>query len=179
MGVANANQYRCATGVDVGIALRNGSGRGEKTSEKAKQFKPTPGPVKVYRDKKTQGEKRCVETQGTQTDDSLLEELIQKRLQQGEKRGHASLDREEEEAYELMVKETVPATYWQEIAEQRRLALNDTLEENKSLHKEMDSLREENEKLSELASQAAYLSSLLQDRNKADVYMLAVAGVCE
>ena len=33
-----------------------------------------------------------------------------------------------------MVSEPVPETYWKEIAEQRRLALNDTLEENKSVN---------------------------------------------
>ncbi|XP_041867827.1 geminin isoform X3 [Melanotaenia boesemani] len=34
------------------------------------------------------------------------------------------------EAYELMVKETPPATYWKEVAEERRKALYDVLQEN-------------------------------------------------
>ncbi|KAK7100092.1 uncharacterized protein [Littorina saxatilis] len=149
------------------------AGKNGKPGEKMK-IKPTHGPVRVFHDsnsnrkaseERKSGKSECVTTQ---TDDSLLEDLIDERLQEqhqvetASKRTHSFVENEEDEAYELMIKEPVPESYWKEIAEQRRQALNDTLEENRSLHLEVDSLREENEKLMELSSQAAALSALLQ-----------------
>ena len=55
----------------------------------------------------------------------------------------------EEEAELLMVNEEVPENYWKELAEQRREALNETLEENEQLHKSIAELKEENKRLSE------------------------------
>ncbi|XP_064625994.1 geminin-like [Lineus longissimus] len=39
----------------------------------------------------------------------------------------------DKEAYELMVQETVPESYWEEVAEQRRVALADALDENEKV----------------------------------------------
>ncbi|KAL8615114.1 hypothetical protein ACOMHN_009190 [Nucella lapillus] len=135
-----------------------------KSTEKIK-FLPSHGHVIPYHDtndtENGSGRHRA-ESKATQTDDSLLEDLIQQRLLERGKRDHSLVEEEENEAYNMMVKEPVPESYWQEMAEQRRLALSDTLEENNSLHQSIESLKEENEKLLELASQAEQLSSLLQ-----------------
>ncbi|XP_076441325.1 uncharacterized protein LOC143280529 isoform X2 [Babylonia areolata] len=149
----------------VGIGLTHT--RHGKSSEKTK-FRPSHGQIKLYHDSSHtdsgSDRHRVAETENkeTQTDDSLLEDLIQQRLTDLGKRDCSLVGEEENEAYELMVKEPVPESYWKEVAEQRRLALNDTLEENRSLHQSVDSLKEENEKLLELASQAEHLSALLQ-----------------
>ncbi|KAK3577582.1 hypothetical protein CHS0354_026550 [Potamilus streckersoni] len=66
------------------------------------------------------------------------------------------------EALELMVNEPIPDSYWQQLAEERRVALNDSLKENEQLIKEIDELKEENAKLSKLASQAEYFADILK-----------------
>ncbi|XP_048763819.2 geminin-like [Ostrea edulis] len=68
----------------------------------------------------------------------------------------------EQEAYDLMVSEEVPETYWKELAEQRRIALNDSLHENEMLHKEVEDLKEENSKLTEMAEKADYFADVIQ-----------------
>ncbi|XP_052687755.1 geminin-like isoform X1 [Crassostrea angulata] len=68
----------------------------------------------------------------------------------------------DQEAYDLMVSEEVPESYWKELAEQRRMALNDSLHENEMLHKEVEELREENSKLSEMAEKADYFADVIQ-----------------
>lgn len=68
----------------------------------------------------------------------------------------------DQEAYDLMVSEEVPESYWKELAEQRRIALNDSLHENEMLHKEVEDLREENSKLSEMAEKADYFADVIQ-----------------
>ena len=74
------------------------------------KFKPVHGPVKVFQDREsTQRPARehkpaATDSRATQTDDSLVEDLIQERLKQGGKRDHSLVETEENEAYELMVK---------------------------------------------------------------------------
>ncbi|XP_022318278.2 uncharacterized protein LOC111121338 [Crassostrea virginica] len=68
----------------------------------------------------------------------------------------------DQEAFDLMVSEEVPESYWKELAEQRRIALNDSLHENEMLHKEVEDLREENSKLSEMAEKADYFADVIQ-----------------
>ncbi|XP_041867826.1 geminin isoform X2 [Melanotaenia boesemani] len=73
------------------------------------------------------------------------------------------------EAYELMVKETPPATYWKEVAEERRKALYDVLQENEKLHKNIEArdeqikkLQGENEELQELAQHVQYMADMIE-----------------
>ncbi|KAJ8412721.1 hypothetical protein AAFF_G00116720 [Aldrovandia affinis] len=63
------------------------------------------------------------------------------------------------EAYELLVKETPPSTFWKEVAEERRKALENVLQKNEKLHKaieakdeEISKLQIENEELQGLAA---------------------------
>ncbi|XP_066572005.1 geminin [Amia ocellicauda] len=73
------------------------------------------------------------------------------------------------EAYELMVKETPPSSYWKEVAEERRKALYNVLQENEKLHKEIESrdeqisqLRHDNEELQELAQHVQYMADMIE-----------------
>ncbi|XP_030596988.1 LOW QUALITY PROTEIN: geminin [Archocentrus centrarchus] len=73
------------------------------------------------------------------------------------------------EAYDLMVKETPPSTYWKEVAEERRKALYNVLQENEKLHKSIEArdeqitkLQSENEELQELAQHVQYMADLIE-----------------
>lgn len=73
------------------------------------------------------------------------------------------------EVYELMVKETPPATYWKEVAEERQKALYNVLQENEKLHKDIESkeeqitqLKRENEELQELAQHVQYMADMIE-----------------
>ncbi|XP_060948813.1 geminin [Limanda limanda] len=73
------------------------------------------------------------------------------------------------EAYELMVKETPPSAYWKEIADERRKALYNVLQENEKLHKDIETrdeqitqLKSENEELQELAQHVQYMADMIE-----------------
>ncbi|KAM8966942.1 geminin [Pelodytes ibericus] len=73
------------------------------------------------------------------------------------------------EAYELMVKENPTYLYWKEVAEERRKALYEVLQENEKLHKEIelkdgeiDRLKQENDELMELAGHVQYMTSMIE-----------------
>ncbi|XP_070557018.1 uncharacterized protein [Ptychodera flava] len=68
-----------------------------------------------------------------------------------------------EEALELMVNEPVPESYWKDLAEERRKALEDALKENEELHHKVLELKSEVERLSELAGQAEYFASVIRE----------------
>ncbi|CAN9503689.1 unnamed protein product [Ophioblennius macclurei] len=80
-----------------------------------------------------------------------------------------SIDGISKEAYELMVQETPPPSYWKELAEERRKALFNVLQENEKLHKDIEAkdeqitkLREENEELQELAQHVQYMADMVE-----------------
>jgi len=73
------------------------------------------------------------------------------------------------EAYELMVRETPPSTYWKEMAEERRKALYNVLQENEKLHADIEAkdeqikqLRTENEELQELAQHVQHMADMIE-----------------
>ncbi|XP_029022062.1 geminin [Betta splendens] len=73
------------------------------------------------------------------------------------------------EAYELMVRETPPSSYWKEVAEERRKALYNVLQENEKLHKDIEAkddqiskLKSENEELQELAQHVQYMADMVE-----------------
>ncbi|CAH1254211.1 geminin-like [Branchiostoma lanceolatum] len=81
-----------------------------------------------------------------------------------------------QEALDIMKNEPTPESYWQDVAEERRLALVDTLKENEELHEQLEEkkaviqekeaviqdLTEENETLKKMAEQAEDLLSILK-----------------
>ncbi|MCI4391967.1 hypothetical protein PGIGA_G00140450 [Pangasianodon gigas] len=74
-----------------------------------------------------------------------------------------------QEAYELMVKETPNSSYWKELAEERRKALFNVLQENEKLHKEIEAkdeqiakLQSENDELQELAQHVQHMADMIE-----------------
>ncbi|XP_035536802.1 geminin [Morone saxatilis] len=108
---------------------------------------------KQWSAEQTRGPKRVkVEVKSTQTEET-----------------QCSSDGMSSEAYELMVKETPPSTYWKEVAEERRKALYNVLQENEKLHKDIESkdeqitkLKCENEELHELAQHVQYMADMIE-----------------
>ncbi|NWX91501.1 GEMI protein, partial [Nothoprocta ornata] len=73
------------------------------------------------------------------------------------------------QAVDLMIKSIPSSQYWKEVAEQRRKALYEVLQENEKLHKEIEkkdceiaSLKEENEELLSLAEHVRYMTSVIE-----------------
>ncbi|NXV73484.1 GEMI protein, partial [Atlantisia rogersi] len=95
-------------------------------------------------------------------------------------KGHkavVSVDKEQEnenmndvvQAADLMIKGSPSSQYWKELAEERRKALYEVLQENEKLHKEIEQrdgeiarLKEENEELMSLAEHVHYMTSVIE-----------------
>ncbi|NXG22715.1 GEMI protein, partial [Grallaria varia] len=86
-----------------------------------------------------------------------------------------SVDKEQEnesdviQAVDLMMKGSPSPQYWKEVAEERRKALYEVLQENEKLHKEIEQkdgeiarLKEENEELMSLAEHVHYMTSVIE-----------------
>ncbi|KAK9526825.1 hypothetical protein VZT92_015503 [Zoarces viviparus] len=74
-----------------------------------------------------------------------------------------------DDAYELMVVETPPPAYWKAMAEERRKALYNVLQENEKLHKDIEAkedqitqLTSENAELQELAQHVQYMADMIE-----------------
>ncbi|KAM9383703.1 geminin [Pholidichthys leucotaenia] len=83
-------------------------------------------------------------------------------------KAHCTTDMSDE-AYDLMVKETRPSSYWKEVAEERRKALYNVLQENEKLHKDIEAkeeqinlLKSENEELQELVQHVQYMADMIE-----------------
>ncbi|NXG06162.1 GEMI protein, partial [Sakesphorus luctuosus] len=73
------------------------------------------------------------------------------------------------QAVDLMIKGSPSPQYWKEVAEERRKALYEVLQENEKLHKEIEQkdgeiarLKEENEELMSLAEHVHYMTSVIE-----------------
>ncbi|XP_021415515.2 geminin [Oncorhynchus mykiss] len=73
------------------------------------------------------------------------------------------------ETYALMVKETPPSSYWKEVAEERRRALYNVLQENEELHKGIEAkdeqiaqLKTENDELQELVQHVQHMADMIE-----------------
>ncbi|NXT94019.1 GEMI protein, partial [Anhinga rufa] len=92
-------------------------------------------------------------------------------------KAEVSVDKEQEnenmndsiQAVDLMIKGSPSSQYWKEVAEERRKALYEVLQENEKLHKEIEQkdgeiarLKEENEELMSLAEQVHYMTSMIE-----------------
>ncbi|NWU80957.1 GEMI protein, partial [Onychorhynchus coronatus] len=86
-----------------------------------------------------------------------------------------SVDKEQEneddviQAADLIMKGSPSPQYWKEVAEERRKALYEVLQENEKLHKEIEQkdgeiarLKEENEELMSLAEHVHYMTSVIE-----------------
>ncbi|NWT50500.1 GEMI protein, partial [Erythrocercus mccallii] len=90
-------------------------------------------------------------------------------------KAEVSVDKEQEnendgiQAEDLMMKGSPSSRYWKEVAEERRKALYEVLQENEKLHKEIEQkdgeiarLKEENEELMSLAEHVHYMTSVIE-----------------
>ncbi|XP_009469564.1 PREDICTED: geminin [Nipponia nippon] len=92
-------------------------------------------------------------------------------------KAEVSVDKEQEnenmndvvQAVDLMIKGSPSSQYWKEVAEERRKALYEVLQENEKLHKEIEQkdgeiarLKEENEELMSLAEHVHYMTSMIE-----------------
>ncbi|XP_039566919.1 geminin isoform X2 [Passer montanus] len=90
-------------------------------------------------------------------------------------KAEVSVDKEQEnendviQAEDLMMKGDPSSQYWKEVAEERRKALYEVLQENEKLHKEIEQkdgeiarLKEENEELMSLAEHVHYMTSVIE-----------------
>lgn len=68
----------------------------------------------------------------------------------------------EQESIDMMTQATPTAKYWEELAEERRAALEETLKENEELYSENAQLKEENVRLKVVADQAEYLADVVE-----------------
>ncbi|NXH17952.1 GEMI protein, partial [Bucco capensis] len=73
------------------------------------------------------------------------------------------------QAVDLMIKGSPSSQYWKEVAEERRKALYEVLQENEKLHKEIEQkdgeiarLKEENEELMSIAEHVHYMTSMIE-----------------
>lgn len=134
-------------------------------------------PVRIYADPILPPE--CPVTtccRDTQTDDSLLKSMLQDRwylkdtaaLTDGTDadvtadsgQGSTLAD---QETYDLLTSDTPSETYWKDLADERRRALTETLQENERLCSEIEVLKEENNRLGEVEKRAEDLEEMLND----------------
>jgi len=132
-------------------------------------------PVRIYTDPIVPPE--CPVTtccRDTQTDNSLLTSLLQERwdlkdtaaLTDGTDvtadsgQGSTLAD---QETLDLLTSDAPSETYWKDLADERRRALKETLQENERLCSEIEVLKEENNRLGEVEKRAETLEEMLND----------------
>jgi len=120
-------------------------------------------PVKVYQDPVVPASYPVTTcSRDTQTEEFLLEALIQ------ERQSSESLDSGRGSTLSLtdlsdLTSDTPSENYWKELAEERKAALNETLEENQALWEEVVELKEQNSRLGDIAKKAEALEELLRE----------------
>ncbi|XP_065609184.1 geminin isoform X1 [Cyrtonyx montezumae] len=107
---------------------------------------------------------------------SVKRKLWNNRLTSSACKAETSVDKEQEneniddgvQAVDL-IKKSPSSQYWKEVAEERRRALYEVLQENEKLHKEIEQkdgeiarLKEENEELMSLAEHVNFLTSMIE-----------------
>ncbi|NXF08700.1 GEMI protein, partial [Smithornis capensis] len=110
-----------------------------------------------------------------ETKSSVKRKLWNNKLASKTCKAEVSVDREQEnehdviQAVDLMGKGSPSPQYWKEVAEERRKALYEVLQENEKLHKEIEQkdgeiarLKEENEELMSLAEHVHYMTSVIE-----------------
>ncbi|KAK2518375.1 Gmnn [Columba guinea] len=132
----------------------------------------------------------CLVGRRNEKKSSVKRKLLNNKLTSKACKAEVSVDKEQEnenmndaiQAVDLMIKEFSCSTdllqpisgspssqYWKELAEERRKALYEVLQENEKLHKEIEQkdgeiarLKEENEELMSLAEHVHYMTSMIE-----------------
>ncbi|NXJ59128.1 GEMI protein, partial [Rostratula benghalensis] len=118
----------------------------------------------------------CLVGRRNEKKSSVKRELVSK-LASKTCKAEVPVDKEQEnestndviQAADLMIKGSPSSQYWKEVAEERRKALYEVLQENEKLHKEIEQkdgeiarLKEENEELMSLAEHVHYMTSMIE-----------------
>ncbi|NXC44355.1 GEMI protein, partial [Penelope pileata] len=119
--------------------------------------------------------KGCLVGRCNEKKSSVKRKLWNNRLTFSACKAEVAVDKEQEnehtdviQAVDL-IKKSPSSQYWKEVAEERRKALYEVLQENEKLHKEIEQkdgeiarLKEENEELMSLAEHVHYLTSMIE-----------------
>ncbi|NWW86710.1 GEMI protein, partial [Rhynochetos jubatus] len=119
----------------------------------------------------------CLVGRPNEKKSSVKRKLWKNKLASKACKAEASVDNEQDnentgdviQAADLMIKGSPSAQYWKEVAEERRKALYEVLQENEKLHKEIEQkdgeiacLKEENEELMSLVEHVHYMTSVIE-----------------
>ncbi|NXG68282.1 GEMI protein, partial [Baryphthengus martii] len=119
----------------------------------------------------------CLVGRRNEKKSSVKRQLWNNKLSSKACKAEVSVDKEQEnenvndgiQAVDLMIKGSPSSQYWKEMAEERRKALYEVLQENEKLHKEIEQkdgeiarLKEENEELMSLAEHVHYMTSMIE-----------------
>ncbi|NWH26944.1 GEMI protein, partial [Grus americana] len=119
----------------------------------------------------------CLVGRRNEKKSSVKRKLQNNKLTSKACKAEMSVDKEQEnenmndaiQAIDLMIKGSPSSQYWKELAEERRKALYEVLQENEKLHKEIEQkdgeiarLKEENEELMSLAEHVHYMTSMIE-----------------
>ncbi|XP_061851950.1 geminin isoform X2 [Colius striatus] len=119
----------------------------------------------------------CLIGRGNEKKSSVTSKLRNNKFTSKALKAERSVGKEQEnenmsdviQAVDLMIKGNPSSQYWKEVAEERRKALYEVLQENEKLHKEIEQkdgeiarLKEENEELMSLAEHVHYMTSVIE-----------------
>ncbi|NXY82351.1 GEMI protein, partial [Alcedo cyanopectus] len=119
----------------------------------------------------------CLVGRRNEKKSSVKRKLLNNKLTSKTCKAVVSVDKEQEnedvnngvQVVDLMMKGIPSSQYWKEMAEERRKALYEVLQENEKLHKEIEQkdgeiarLKEENEELMSLAEHVHYMTSVIE-----------------
>ncbi|XP_074002808.1 geminin [Numenius arquata] len=119
----------------------------------------------------------CLVGRRNEKKSSVKRKLCNNKLTSKACKAEVAVDKEQEnestndviQAVDLMIKGSPSSQYWKEVAEERRKALYEVLQENEKLHKEIEQkdgeiarLKEENEELMSLAEHVHYMTSMIE-----------------
>ncbi|NXK49859.1 GEMI protein, partial [Chauna torquata] len=120
--------------------------------------------------------KGCLVGRCNEKKSSVKRKLWNSKFSSSACKAEVSVDKEQEndntddvvQAVDL-IKQSPSSQYWKEVAEERRKALYEVLQENEKLHKEIEQkdgeiarLKEENEELMSLAEHVHYMTSMIE-----------------
>lgn len=122
----------------------------------------------IYEDPKPLRKKpKTLASVGIQTDESLIKDVSVPEVEKLP--SSSSSDDKAEKILHMLTSDTAPSEYWEELAEKRREALEETLVENKALHEtnkmletKVSELKEENTLLQGLVDEAKELAQMVE-----------------
>ncbi|KAK7074045.1 hypothetical protein SK128_010115 [Halocaridina rubra] len=155
------------------LSVSNGNVQVSQSKGKKRKSDENAAPPKakrldgIYEDQKPSKKKqRSSSSVGVQTDNSLGKIVADSGLN---KSSVSCTDDKTETVLNMLMSDSAPPQYWEQLAEKRREALEETLIENKKLsvevkelHVEVKELKQENKMLNEMVDEAKELAQLIK-----------------